>query len=85
MAAGLPGFDLSAWVGVLGPPGLPAEITQRVGDQVQRWLARKDIADRLVAMGADVAPAGAAELDRYMREQLQVWGRKVRDAGITPE
>jgi len=70
---------------VLGPPGLPAEITQRVGDQVQHWLARKDIADRLVTMGADVAPAGAAELDRYMREHLQVWRRKVRDAGITPE
>ena len=36
-------------------------------------------------MGADVAPTGAAELDRYMREQLQVWGHKVRDAGITAE
>ena len=85
VAAALPGFDLSAWVGVLGPPGLPADITQRVSEQIQRWLARKDIADRLVAMGADVAPSGAAELDRYMREQLQVWGRKVRDAGIVPE
>ena len=84
-AAALPGFDLSAWVGVLGPPGLPAEITQRISEQVQRWLARKDVADRRVAMGADVAPTGAAELDRYMREQLQAWGRKVRDAGIVPE
>ena len=85
VAAGLPGFDLSAWVGELGPAGLPADITQRVSDLVQRWLGRKDIADRLVAMGADVAPSSAAELDRYMREQLQAWGRKVRDAGIVPE
>lgn len=84
-AAGLPGFDLSAWVGVLAPAGLPRDITARLSEEILRALARKDIVDRLTALGADVAPAPAAELDRYMREQLQVWGRKVRDAGIAPE
>ena len=84
-AANLPGFDLSAWVGVLAPAGLPADITARLSEQINRTLQRKDIADRLAALGADVAPAGAAELDRYMRAQLTSWGRKVRDAGITPE
>ena len=84
-SAGLPGFDLSAWVGVLGPAGLPPEITTRVGEQILRMLARKDISDKLAAMGADVAPASGAELERYMRAQLLAWGRKVKDAGITPE
>jgi tripartite-type tricarboxylate transporter receptor subunit TctC len=83
--ANLPGFDLSAWVGVLAPAGLPADITARLSDQINRVLQRKDIADRLLALGADVAPTNAAELDRYMRSQLTSWGRKVKDAGITPE
>ena len=84
-AANLPGFDLSAWVGVLGPAGLPADITARLSEQINRMLARKDSADKLTALGADVAPGTAAEFDRYMRSQLQVWGRKVKDAGIMPE
>lgn len=84
-AANLPGFDLSAWVGVLGPAGLPPDITTRLSDQLQLVLAKKDIVERLQTLGADVAPAGAAAFDRYMKDQLQAWGRKVRDAGITPE
>lgn len=84
-AANLPGFDLSAWVGVLGPAGLSADVTARLSEQIQLILAKKEIVDRLQTLGADVAPAGAAAFDTYMREQLQAWGRKVRDAGITPE
>jgi tripartite-type tricarboxylate transporter receptor subunit TctC len=84
-AGNLPGFDLSAWVGVLAPAGLPADITARLGDQLQQIVARKDIVERLQTLGADVAPAGPAAFDAYMKEQLQAWGRKVRDAGITPE
>ena len=85
VAANLPGFDLSAWVGMLGPAGLPPEITSRVGEQIIRALGKKEISDKLIALGADVAPAPAAELERYMREQLVAWGRKVKDAGIAPE
>lgn len=84
-AANLPGFEVTAWVGVLAPAGLPADITHRLSDQINRSLQRKDIAERLAALGADVAPAPAAELDRTMRAQLLSWGRKVKDAGITPE
>jgi hypothetical protein len=48
-------------------------------------LARKDVVDKLTAMGADVAPAGAADFGAYMTAQLSVWGRKVQEAGIQPE
>jgi tripartite-type tricarboxylate transporter receptor subunit TctC len=84
-AAHLPGFEVTAWVGMLGPAGLPADITARLSEQIQRALQRKDIVERLTPLGADVAPAPPAELDRYMRAQLVSWGRKVKDAGIAPE
>ena len=84
-AASLPDFDLSAWVGILAPANLPRDLTAGLSMEINRALARKEVVDRLTALGADVAPAPAQELDRYMREQLEAWGRKVRDAGITPE
>ncbi len=84
-AAQLPGFDLAAWVGVVGPAGMPPAIVNRISAQINAMLARKEVADKLVAMGAEVAPGTAAVLDAYMKRQLEVWGHKVRDAGIQPE
>lgn len=83
--AKLPGFDLAAWVGVIGPAGMPPAIVGRLSAQINTMLNRKDTADKLAAMGAEVAAAPAAELDAYMRRQFDVWGRKVKDAGIEPE
>jgi hypothetical protein len=46
---------------------------------------RNKLLDRLSSLGADVAPGSAQELERTMHEQLQSWGRKVREVGIQPE
>jgi tripartite-type tricarboxylate transporter receptor subunit TctC len=48
-------------------------------------LVRKDVAERLVGLGVEAHPSTAAELDAYMKKQLDGWGRKVKDAGIQPE
>ena len=84
-AAQLPGFDLSAWVGVIGPAGMPRAIVDRLSTRIASMLARKEVVDKLASLGAEAAPGSAAELDTYMRRQLDVWGRKVKDAGIQPE
>jgi tripartite-type tricarboxylate transporter receptor subunit TctC len=62
----------------------PAIVAQ-VSARINQMLARKDVVDKLTAMGADVAPAGAADFGAYMTAQLSVWGRKVQEAGIQPE
>ena len=85
IAANLPGFDLAAWVGVLGPAGMPADITNRLSTSLNRALARKEVADKLTALGADVVPGTSAELQTYMRQQLVAWRDKVKAAGIQPE
>ncbi|MES2536933.1 MAG: tripartite tricarboxylate transporter substrate binding protein [Pseudomonadota bacterium] len=84
-SANLRGFDLAAWVGVVAPAGLPPEITNKVSGVITSMLARKDVVDKLTTLGAEVAPANAATLQTYMVKQLDVWGRKVKDAGIQPE
>jgi tripartite-type tricarboxylate transporter receptor subunit TctC len=83
--ANLQGFDLAAWVGVVAPAGLPADITNKVSTAITSMLARKDVVEKLTTLGAEVAPANAATLQTYMVQQLDVWGRKVKDSGIQPE
>ncbi len=84
-AANLPGFDLAAWVGVMGPAGLPQEITEQLSTQINRMLARPDVVAKLTAMGAEVSPAPAAEFADYLQRQLVVWKTKVNEAGIQAE
>jgi tripartite-type tricarboxylate transporter receptor subunit TctC len=36
-------------------------------------------------MGLQPAPSNPAELDRFVKEQLAAWGKKIKDAGIQPE
>ena len=83
--ANLPGFDLAAWIGVVGPAGMPPAIVNKLSERLAAMLVRKDVAERLVGLGVEAHPSTAAELDAYMKRQLEGWGRKVKDAGIQPE
>ena len=84
-SANLPGFDLAAWVGILGPAAMPADTTNRLSNSITRIVGRKDIIDKLTSMGADVSPASAAEFQVYMNQQFVAWRDKIKAAGIQPE
>lgn len=84
-SASLPGFDLAAWVGVIGPAKMPTDVTARLSTSINRALARKPVSDRLASLGADVAPGTATELQAYMGLQFGVWRDKIKAAGIQPE
>ena len=82
---GLAAFELTSWVGMVGPAGMPADIVERLNTQLRRTLAKPEVRDKLVALGAEVVPSTAAEMDAFVKQQLQSWGNKIRNAGITPE
>lgn len=84
-SANLPGFDLAAWVGILAPAGLPADITSKLSVSINRIVSSREVADKLTAMGADVSPGTSAELGAYMSQQYVVWRDKIKAAGIQPE
>ena len=83
--AGFAGFEVTSWVGLVGPAGMPKDIVERLSVQVQRTLAKPDIRDRFAGMGAEVAPSGPEEMDRFIRQQLESWRTKIKTAGIEPE
>ncbi len=84
-SANLAGFDLAAWVGIVGPAAMPVDVTQKLSNSINRILVRKDVHERLTSMGADVSPGTAAELQAYMALQLNSWRDKIKAAGIQPE
>lgn len=85
IAESLPGLDLVAWNGLFVPARTPAPIVARLSSEMLALLAVKENKAKLANIGFEVDPLPADALGRYVREQIDVWGRMIRDAGIPKE
>lgn len=83
--ARLPGYSVAAWAGLGGPAGLPPDIVAKLSDAVLDLTRRPAFRDRLAAMAAEPAPAAPDEFSAYLTQQFDLWGEKVRQAGIEKE
>lgn len=82
---GLKDFDLAAWTGLFGPAHLPREIVDKLSAALLAALAKPEVRDRLLNSGAEPTPSDPATFTALVKRQLELWGGKVKDAGIQPE
>lgn len=80
--SGLPGFDFNLWVAVFAPAGTPAAIVDKVNHDVTRILGEADVRERMTALGAEAMPMSPAELDRFLRAEMDEAAKIVKAAGI---
>ena len=69
--AGLPGFDLTLWYGMLAPAGVPGEIVKKVAAEVGRVVALPDVKEKMQSLAA--TPRGSAPEDfaSFLRAEIQ--------------
>jgi len=79
--AGLPGFDISTWFGLLAPAGTPPDVVARWNADVTRILAAPDMRERLAAQGAEAAPTTPAAFGQFIRNELVKYARIVKSSG----
>ncbi len=86
LAQALPGFDLTSWNGIFGPAGLPKPIVDRLNTEVLAVLAEKEVQDKLANIGFEVWPSKSPEaFAQYVADQLALWTKLIKQAGIQPE
>ena len=83
--SGLPGFEATGWNGLLAPAGTPREIVDKLNDAVIKALATDEIKRTLADQGLELAGNSPDEFARIMHDDIQKWGRVVREAGIKPQ
>jgi tripartite-type tricarboxylate transporter receptor subunit TctC len=79
--SGLPGFEVSAWDGILAPAGTPAPVIERLNAAIREALTDPQVRDALVAAGAQPIPGSPADFARHIAESTERWGRVVRRSG----
>lgn len=75
--AGLKGFAIPVWAGLMAPRGLPPEIAQRLGREFLKTLEDPALRQQLEAMGAIVAGAGAAQFAEVIAQDIARWRQVV--------
>jgi tripartite-type tricarboxylate transporter receptor subunit TctC len=80
-----PGFVMVSWFGILGPAGLPKEVTARIHREMGRTLQVPEVRDRLVERGFDIVASSPEEFLAFARGESEKYGKLIRDAGIRAE
>jgi tripartite-type tricarboxylate transporter receptor subunit TctC len=85
LAEVLPGYDIDAWIALIGPKGLPREIAQKLHEATLKALAKPELQAKLGTVGFTPAPLGPDQMTPFIKAEVEKWTRLVKQAGIAPE
>ena len=80
--AGVPGYDLSVWFGVLAPAGTPRDIVQRLNVEIVKILQSAEVKERFLKQGVDVQTSTPEQFDAFVKAEVGRWAKVIKDAGI---
>jgi len=83
--AGLPGFDVSAWNGILAPAGTPAPIVARLNSELATIASHPETRARAATQGTDLVTTTPQEFSAFIKAQIAKWAIVVKAAGIQPD
>lgn len=81
--AGLKGFDMGTWFGVLAPAGTPEAVVQKLNTEMVAIIRSDDFGRRMAEIGAVPIGNSSAEMAKQIRDDTSKYGKLVKDAGIT--
>jgi tripartite-type tricarboxylate transporter receptor subunit TctC len=80
--AGVPGYDVSVWFGVLTVAGTPREIVNRLNNEMVKILTSAEIKERFGKMGVEVVAGTPEHFASFLKTEVGRWAKVVSDAGI---
>jgi tripartite-type tricarboxylate transporter receptor subunit TctC len=83
--AGLAGFEVYNWQGVVAPAGLPRAIVERLNRELNAILALPEQREAIAATGSEVAGGTPEEFRDLIRSEGLKWGQVVRAANMQPQ
>jgi tripartite-type tricarboxylate transporter receptor subunit TctC len=83
--AGLPTFPIVPWAGMVGPAKMPRNVTERLNRELVTLIGKPDIQEQLNRQAFLGRSSGIDEFTAFVKEQYDIWGKVIRDAGIQPD
>jgi tripartite-type tricarboxylate transporter receptor subunit TctC len=83
--AGVSGFSVSEWYGVVGPAGLSPDKVKRLNEELIKILNSSELAKKLVQPGVEVQTSSPQTFGNHIKTELSRFRDIVRRASINPE
>jgi tripartite-type tricarboxylate transporter receptor subunit TctC len=83
--AGLPGYDVSGWYGLVAPARTPPGIIARLHSVITPVLRQPDVREKLLSSGVDVVEMSSAQFGSKISSEVVKWEKIVKPLNITPE
>ena len=80
--SGLPGFNSTFFLGLMGPAGLPREIVSRLNGEVLKALQKREVLDWLAAQGMDPLGGSPEDFAARIRTEIDALTKVIRDSGM---
>jgi len=81
--AGVPGYEMSAWYGIMAPTGTPRPIVDRLRQEIAAAIRLPELRERIAAEGAEPSGNTPDEFRDFAAAERRKWAEVVRDARIT--
>lgn len=83
--AGLPGFELEAWVGLFAPAGTPPAVVNQLSDAVRQALATPEAKLAAEKQGIEIRYLGPEALAALVGQDTEYWGKLIKSRNITAD
>ena len=83
--AGFPEYSVTSWAAIFGPAKLPRPIVERLTREINAILQRPEVKEQLERQAFEYEGSTPEALGSFVKNQLEVWRRAVREAGIPQE
>ena len=80
--AGLPGFEVTTWYGILAPAGTPRPIITRLNTELVKVMHSPEMKERLAGIGTDPVTSTPEEFTAYIQAEIGKWGDVIRKANL---
>ncbi len=81
--AGVPGYEMTNWYGMLAPAGVPRPVIEKVQGEVARILNLPELRERLAKEGAEVVASTPGEFATFLRNEMDKTAKIVKASGMT--
>jgi tripartite-type tricarboxylate transporter receptor subunit TctC len=79
--AGVPGYELAGWFGLLAPAKTPPSVVDRLASEVKKAVADPKLKDRLTEQGLDVFGSSSEEMRAIMQSDTKKWSEVIAATG----
>jgi tripartite-type tricarboxylate transporter receptor subunit TctC len=80
--AGLPGYEFITWHGMLAPKGTPRTIVALLNERLKKTLDTPDQAQQFRQRGLDIITSSPDEFSNHLKNELEKWGKVVKERGM---